>query len=265
MVRAALPALSLAMAPVAVWAQASDLPIPVAASDSFPAGIAVKEAGEGHVYVNRRGLTLYGMDMRAVTGRTGRPALYCTGDCLAEWEPLRAPPGSPLTPIPRQFGGPKVPGEKPAAKPIGDWLVMEGPVGPQWVYKQVHMVFTHKGDRPGSVVQDGQDSFVWNTLKYVPPVPKLTAPANVTPRLVKGAYVLADMQGHLLFTPRHKDCADPCKWRGFASGMARRGMGEWTVRQGEDQAQWVYRGKPVYLAEGKDMADIPAEAVALTP
>lgn len=264
MFRAALPVLLLAALPATVRAQASDLPIPAAASDNFPAGIAVKEAGEGRVYVNRRGLTLYGMDMRAVTGRTGRPALYCTGDCLAEWEPLLAPPGSPLSPVPRQFGGPRTSGEKPASD-AGDWSVMEGPSGPQWVYKHIHMVFTRKGDQPGSTVQDGQDDFVWNTLKYVPPVPKLTAPANVTSRLVKDAYVLADAQGNFLFTPRQKDCTDPCAWRGFASGMARRGIGEWSVRQGEDQAQWVYRGKPVYRTEGKNPTDIPAEAVALTP
>jgi predicted lipoprotein with Yx(FWY)xxD motif len=262
MIRALLPTLAFATLPVTAWAQASDLPIPAAVADHFPAGIAVKTAGEQRVYVNRRGATLYGMDMRAATGRTGRPALYCTGDCLSEWEPLLAPKGSPVSPVPREFGGPRTPSEKPSGEAT-DWTVMEGPAGPQWVYKRVHMVFTRKGERPGSVAHDGEDGFLWNSLKYVPPVPKLSAPANVTPRLADGAYVLTDGQGNQLFTARAGDCADPCAWPVFASGMARRGMGEWSVRTGPDRSQWVYRGKPVYRTEGKD--PIPAEAVALAP
>jgi hypothetical protein len=72
MIRALLPALTFAAMPVTAWAQASDLPIPAAVADHFPAGIAVKTAGEQRVYVNRRGATLYGMDMRAATGRPAR-------------------------------------------------------------------------------------------------------------------------------------------------------------------------------------------------
>lgn len=267
-IRAAILTIALTGQSASLWAQASDMDIPAAASERLPGGIAVKSVEDGRVYVDRRGLTLYGMDIRAVTGRTGRPFLYCSGDCLAQWEPLLAPAGSTPAPTPSEFGGPQVVEDQSeaAAKDAEDWTIAQGPQGPQWVYKRVHLVFTRKGDRPGSTAYDGQDSYVWNTLKYIAPIPELVAPPNVAPSLVHGGYVLADTQGNLLFTPKAKDCADPCgNWRGFASGMARRGIGQWSVRQGQDQAQWVYRGKPVYRIDGNDPADIPAEGVALTP
>jgi predicted lipoprotein with Yx(FWY)xxD motif len=250
----------LALVPAPLWAQAADLDIPVAAADHFPRGISVR----ARVYTDQRGLTLYGMDMRAATGRTGQPALYCSGECLTQWEPLLAPRGAPVSPVPREFGGPRAPSA--AVKPASDnpdWTVIEGPAGPQWVYKKVHLIFTRKGDTPGSTAHDGTDDFLWNSLKYLPPPPRLIAPPDVAARLVDGAYVLADAQGNRLFSPKNKACADPCGWRPHATGMVRQGVGQWTVRQTADQAQWVYRGKPVYRADPRQ--PVPAEGVALTP
>lgn len=250
----------LAFFPAPLWAQAADLDIPVAAADHFPRGISVK----ARVYTDRRGLTLYGMDMRAATGRTGQPALYCSGDCLTQWEPLLAPRGAPISPLPRAFGGPRQ--EAPVVEPASansDWTVMEGPAGPQWVYKKVHLVFTRKDARPGSTEHDGADSYLWNSLKYLPPPPKLVAPPDVTARLADGAYVLADAQGNWLFSPKSADCADPCGWRPHSTGMARGSVGQWSVRQTADFAQWIYRGKPVYRAAPRQ--PVPADGVALTP
>ncbi|RJF94290.1 hypothetical protein D3876_06380 [Sphingomonas cavernae] len=259
----------MAAQPAQLWGQASDMDILAAASDRFPEGISVKAVEGDSVYVDRRGLTLYGMDVRAVTGRTGKPFVYCSGPCLDEWQPLLAPPGSTQAPVSPEFGGSRIaPGGEDAQKASdgGDWTVMPGPAGPQWTYKRVHLVFTRKGDRPGSTAHDGDDSYTWNTLKYVPPVPEFAAPPNVEARFIDGAYVLADTQGNLLFSPKAKSCAEPCAgWLVFASGMARRGMGEWAVRQGEDHAQWVYGGKPVYRIRSSNLADIPAEAVLLNP
>lgn len=265
MIRMMLPILALTVHPDAAWAQASDMPIPAASSDRFPPGIVVRQAGEHKVYADRHGHTLYGMDLRAVVGRTGRATLYCSQDCLTNWEPLLAPPGSEVQPTPHAFGGARSVDQQPVKAAGTDWTVMEGPKGPQWVYKRFHMVFTRKGDRPGSGEHDGEDGYIWNSLKYIPPVPELVAPPNVVPVLVKDAYGLADGQGNLLFSPKGKDCPAPCAWSGLAAGMARKGIGQWSVRQGGDQAQWVYRGKPVYRSTSANPADIPAEAAMLTP
>nr|WP_184019768.1 hypothetical protein [Sphingobium boeckii] len=257
-------AIALIVTPATAWAQASDLPIAVAASDTFPAGIGTKAVKDGAVYVDKRGLTLYGMDVRALTGRTGKPFLFCTGACLDSWEPLLAPAGSPVQPTPPGFGGNSRNG--PRVAPSGDWTVSEGPQGPQWTYKRVHMVFTRKGDRPGSTAHDGEDVFVWNTLKYIPPAPKISAPLSVQARLVDGAYVLADTQGNLLYTMQTKRCSAACAdWQVFPAGMARRGVGAWSVEQGQDYAQWLYHGKPVFKISGTDPAKIPTGGVVLKP
>lgn len=95
------------------------------------------------------------------------------------------------------------------------------------------------------------------------PPPKLIAPSDVAARLVDGAYVLADAQGNWLFSPKAADCATPCAWRALATGMVRRSVGQWTVRQTGDQAQWVYRGKPVYRADPRQ--PVPADGTALIP
>lgn len=262
-----LLAIAVATLPGELLAQASDMDIPAAASDRFPEGVSVKRVEGGKVYVDRRGLTLYGMDVRAASGRTGRPFAFCSDACRDQWEPLLAPAGSPSMEIPAMFGGRRKPEASDAPdKDAGDWAAVQGPGGPQWVYKGVHLVFTRKGDRPGSVAHDGDDGYTWNTLKYVPPAPELSAPPNVEARLLDGAYVLADTRGNLLFSPRAKTCVDACAgWQVFASGMARRGTGEWAVKQGEDHAQWVYRGKPVYQIKGSNPADIPAGGVLLNP
>ncbi|NJM91282.1 MAG: hypothetical protein HC861_00080, partial [Rhodospirillaceae bacterium] len=58
------------------------------------------------VYTDRRGLTLYGMDMRTVLRWSPDAALFCQSECQAQWQPLLAPPGTvPNIAFPRG-GGP---------------------------------------------------------------------------------------------------------------------------------------------------------------
>ncbi|MBW8753707.1 MAG: hypothetical protein JF595_06080 [Sphingomonadales bacterium] len=144
-----------------------------------------------------------------------------------------------------------------------DWTIIQGPQGPQWVYKGWHMVFVRKGDAPGSATYDGAGEMVWNTLKYVPPVPKVVAPVNVSTAFIDGGYALVDKEGRLLFTG---SCGDDCTgWRPFSGAMASRGVGDWAVSQGGDAPQWLYRGKPVFVAQGESAADMPAGAAVLRP
>jgi hypothetical protein len=124
------------------------------------------------------------------------------------------------------------------------------------------MVFIRRGDTPGSTAFDGTDQRSWNTLKFVPPVPQLTAPANVTALFADGAYALADRSGHALFTGA---CAPPCNWQALAAPMASRGLGEWSVGLAGDSPQWIWRGKPVYVSQEGNPVMVPAGGTVLRP
>jgi predicted lipoprotein with Yx(FWY)xxD motif len=308
-------------------AQPNDLPIPAAVSTDLPPGISVvksKGSKTGYIYVDAKGRTLYGMDRRAVAGRTGNAWQYCDKECAKEWQPLLAPEGSKPTASAGGFGGfgggggggpgggagrgagagaggaggrpggalppgaALPPGVDPAAaaaflaggggggggRPGGgpggarpaqpDWTIAESALGLQWVYKGNHLVFTHAGDKPGATNLDGHDDYVWNVLKYVPPVPTVVAPTNVTTAYVDGGYALSDKDGRLLYTSaKPADCASGCL--PYAAGFASRGVGEWTVSRGGDRPQWLYRGKPVYVSQEADTTGQSAKGPLLRP
>jgi predicted lipoprotein with Yx(FWY)xxD motif len=256
----------------AAFAQPADLPIPAATTTVYPPGVQIGSAGGVPVYADRQGRTLYGMDMRTLVRGGADTSKYCRDACLEAWEPLLAPAGAqPNVMYPAGYGDRRKPPAGPGGKPVEfiqnqkapDWTIIEGPQGPQWVYKGWHMVFARKGEAPGSAAHDGDENMVWNTLKYVPPVPKLAAPVNVSTAFVDGAYALVDPEGRLLFTG---SCADDCAaWRPFAGGMASRGLGDWAVSREADRPQWLYRGKPAFVAQGSSPADLPAGATVLRP
>ena len=179
------------LAPVCALAQPADLPIPPATTDHYPPGVAVRQTAAGPVYADAAGHTLYGMDMRTLVRWSPDPAQFCQSECAANWEPMLAPAeAKPNVVFPRGFGNrPRgnmnaVPTGFIAPQTAPDWTIIAGPQGPQWVYKGWHMVFARKGEVPGQAGFDGADQRSWNTLKFVPPVPKLTTPANVAPVFV---------------------------------------------------------------------------------
>ncbi|MCE7796232.1 hypothetical protein LWE61_06615 [Sphingobium sufflavum] len=283
----AMIALSGLSAPA--WGQASDLPIPAAvAADHFPAGITTRRVGDRMVYVDARGQTLYGMDPRALAGKTGTPFTYCKDACAEMWQPLLAPAGAKATPgivvpgterrtrpDPAGAGKAEEKAEAPAASAArkdswnGDWAIVEGAQGLQWIYKKVHLVFTRRGEAPGTAAFDGAEDFAWNSLKYVPPAPKLSTPGAVTARFLGDGYVMADRKGRLLFTG---DAPAQGGWSPFPAGFANGGSGDWSVGRTGEQAQWLYRGKPVFVADappvGGDsdaMSAIPTGGSVLRP
>jgi len=289
-----MPGWALAMAtgiPGVALAQPVDLPIPAATADSYPAGITVRETPAGPVYVDGRGLTLYGLDMRTVKRWAPNPALYCKDACAQAWEPVLAAKdakvniaypgdfgrqlrraleaGKAFTPGSGGGGGqrrqeaPSDPNFFADPQKAPDWTVIAGPQGPQWVYKGWHMVYTRRGDQPGSTAHDGEDAFTWNTLKFVPPVPSIVAPLTVRTVLRDGRYALADKDGRVLFTGA---CVDACiGWEPLAGGFASRGMGEWAISRAGERPQWTWRGKPVYVSRADDPAAVPENAEVLRP
>lgn len=295
-------ALPMALAPAAVRAQPVDIPVPAAKTTEFPAGIKVAKVPGGEVYVDAQGRTLYGMDMRMVARWSVDTSKYCQDRC-EEWEPVLAPAAAkPNLTLFRGFRGPPggagtgAGGAAGAARPAGaaaapggvnqqqlaaffgqggapagmytqanapDWAIVDGPAGPQYVYKGYNMVYVRKGDRPRSTRYEGADGQIWNTLKFIPPAPKMAAPGGVGSVFVKDAYLLTDKDGKLLYTGRcGKDCAS---WRPLAAGVASQGVGEWTVDRSSDRPMWLYRGKPVFVAADDQVASLPRSTVALRP
>lgn len=286
-------AVPLAGIPAAVFAQPVDIPLPAATTTDFPAGIKVAKVPGGQVYVDARGRTLYGMDMRMVTRWAVDTSKYCEDRCT-EWEPVLAPADAkPNLTLFRGFRNPPAGAGSGAARagaaPAGvnqqqlaasfgmggappgmftqqnapDWTIVDGPAGPQYVYKGYSMVYVRKGDRPRSTQYDGAEGQIWNTLKFIPPVPRLTAPGGVGATFVRDAYLLTDKDGRLLYTGRcGKDCAG---WKPLAAGVASQGVGDWTVDRAADRPMWRYRGKPVFVADDDQVASLPRATVALRP
>ena len=87
---AAVGLLALAM-PFAAKAQPVDLPIPAATTSEYPPGVSVKQTKAGPVYVDAKGRTLYGMDMRVLIRWAPDPSKYCKEACAETWAPLLAP------------------------------------------------------------------------------------------------------------------------------------------------------------------------------
>lgn len=251
------------LASVCAQAQPADLPIAPATTNIYPPGVKVAKLPDGAVYVAKNGLTLYGMDMRTVLRAGPDPALYCTGRCAEDWEPLLAPKkAAPNIKFPAAFGrgGDLPPGfVQPQSAP--DWTIIQSVSGPQWVYKGWHLVFVRKGDKKGSVAFEGADGQVWNTLKFIPPVPKIIAPSHVRPMFVDGSYTLSDDKGRPLFTGQ---CINDCtEWVPFGGGMASAAIGDWHVSIEGDVPQWHYRNLPVFVSlEG---STIPELGKALKP
>jgi predicted lipoprotein with Yx(FWY)xxD motif len=294
--RAAIFAMALLLGmPASAFAQPMDLPIPPATTTQYPPGVSVRQTPKGPVYVDSRGLTLYGMDMRNGLIRwSPDPSQYCQGECAKLWEPLLAPPGSkPNIEFPRGFGPPQrapakgspeaaavaqrlkansvssyfqyyVPDGYVVPQSAPDWSIIAGPQGPQWVYKGWHMVFVRRGSKPGSTQYDGADNFTWNTLKYVPPVPDVNAPDKVTAKYMgKGLYALADADGHVLFTG---SCKSDCEgWVPLRGAMGSHGMGDWAMGHDDDGPQWMYRGHPVFVSQDAETDSVPKGGQLLRP
>ena len=211
----------------------------------YPEGVAVARSKLGNIFVDARGRTLYALNVRQAAFRSGARTKYCVGPCERTWAVFAAPAD---------------------AKPVGDWKVSVDVRGPQWTYKS-NLVFVFATDRkPGDVGGDGYDD-LWSVISYVPPVPTLTAPANVAARFADGVYVLADNQGHALFVAAKSGaCGTACvEWSPFLAGLAGQGVGDWSVVRDGDRPQWAYHGQRVFVSQDVDPTLVPANGKVIKP
>lgn len=212
------------------------------ADEGHPADISSGKTDAGLAYTDSRGMTLYALNVRYASYIVqGADALkYCSGECAKSWIPAKAAAD---------------------AKPVGPWKVVDGAEGPQWSYKG-DPLFTYAGDSgPGSTAGKERDN-LFNLLTYIPPMPKVTAPAPVKTVFVGEAYILEDGQGHALFTD--KSCGMDCRnWMPLSAGMASRGIGDWKISREGDRLQWTYRGQLVYISQEEQPTRAPSQGTVL--
>jgi predicted lipoprotein with Yx(FWY)xxD motif len=216
------------------------------AQQNYPQVVSVANSELGAIYVDARGATLYIMDSAAARFRGGRPAnKYCSGRCAELWTPLAA---------------------NAEDKAVGAWTLVEGVQGRQWAYKG-ELVFTFNGDtRPGAVGGNDLDNHFWSIIRFTPPAPRFTAPADVTAALKGGDFVLTDDKGRVLYTRDDRDGdTSPADLLPFAAGMASRPVGDWTINRTTDRAQWLYRGKLVYVSELAETLGVPSGSTLVRP
>lgn len=258
---------AMALIAGAAGAQPADLPIQPATTSEYPQGVKVGKVQDGQVYTDARGRTLYGLDMRILIRFGADAAMYCKEDRCQGWEPLLAPADAkPNIAFPRYYGGDNAARLQPGMvlpSKAPDWSIIQGPSGPQYVFKGWHLVYVRKDDKRGSTAFEGAEAFRWNTLKFVPPVPQVSAPPGIAPVWHEGSWVLSGNGGRLLFGGKcGKDCSG---WTPLAAGSVSRSVGEWAVSRDGDQPQWLFRGAPVFIAATDDPANLPAAAVVLRP
>jgi predicted lipoprotein with Yx(FWY)xxD motif len=216
---------------------------PVTADDGHPADISSGKTDSGLAYTDSRGITLYAMNLRyaGFLVQGGNALKYCSDTCAKSWVAVKAAAD---------------------AKPLESWKVVDGVGGPQWSYKG-DPVFTYVGDSaPGSTAGKDRDD-LFRLLNYIPPMPKVTAPAPVKAVFVDEAYILEDGQGHALYTSG-EPCGTDCRnWTPFEAGMASRSIGGWTVSRDGDHPQWAYRGQLVYVSQEERPTVAPAKGTVL--
>ena len=230
-----------------------------AGAGARPAGAPGAAAGASaptplsQVYGGGQGAPAAAGAAAAAPGAAARPA----------GAPGAAPAGLDQQQLAAAFGMGAAPAGMYTQQNAPDWTVLDGPNGPQYVYKGYNMVFVRKGDKPRSTAYEGYENKTWNTLKFIPPVPTVIAPNGVGTTWLDDGYVLTDKDGKLLYTGKcGRDCTG---WKPLAAAIASQGLGEWTVDRNAPRPQWLYRGKPVYVATDETLASLPRSSVVLRP
>lgn len=246
-VTAALTALSLWVGPSAAGARdgasraAKNAALPTSLRDIVvpspaPEGVGIRMTDVGPVFTDQTQMTLYlrasGLDCYSKNGASGadlHPLLniyaeYKAPTCVDQWPPFLAPAD---------------------AKPIGNWTVIDSPVGSrQWAYKGAAVHLSRKDRLPGDV--NGPNS---GSVKMLPALVPLRMPAGVqtteTPFGVTGAIAAG-----LLYVLPAAIKPDE-KWLSFAAGALARPIKGWSIiDQGGGDRVWAFRNRPVYTFAG---------------
>jgi len=200
----------------------------------LPAGIATRPRGDGMVFTDAKGMTLYTYDRDE--GTPGRSA--CEGPCATAW--------------------PAVTATAEAAAPAGWSKVTRADGTLQWAYRGRPLYRYGIDAAPGSTFGDGVGT-VWRVA--IQPIP-LPQDVRIRPSLL--GQILSDALGRTLYTSEDDPvgktprCTDDCVRRFQplpAPWAAPKEKGDWTaVVRPDGLRQWAFRGKPLYRYASGDIA-----------
>jgi predicted lipoprotein with Yx(FWY)xxD motif len=213
--------------PIALLASAAARAIPF---DWVPAGIKAAAKGDGWVFADDRGMTLYTFDRDE--GSPGKSS--CKGPCAAAWPAVTAPAD---------------------ATPRGPWTLVSREDGTlQWAYRGRPLYRYAADPFAGATYGDGVGT-VWH-VAFQP----LPTPGGIGIGTSWVGAILTDSRGLTLYTrdadrPGKTACDEDCRksWRPVPAPWAANAFADFSVVVGDDGFhQWAFRGKALY----QQMADV---------
>ncbi len=226
-------ALSVAVAAGSESAGSTNAAAVAAGPGPLAPGVRSKPRGDGWVFEDEGGMTLYTFDRDE--GTPGKSS--CNGPCAAAWPPLAAPAD--------------------ATAPAGWAAIAREDGSRQWTWRG-RPLYRYAADAfPGATFGDGVET-VWR-VAFQP----IALPREVRLGRTTLGNVLTDARGHTLYassddspgaTPR---CESRClrTWRPVAAPWLARPFDDWTpVVRADGTRQWAYKGQPLYLHAAGDFA-----------
>lgn len=202
----------------------------------LPAGFDTRPRGDGLVFTDAKGMTLYTYDRDE--GTPGRSA--CEGPCADNW-PAVVAPATEVAP----------PGWSKVTRADGSL---------QWAFRGKPLYRYKLDNGPGATFGDGVGT-VWRiALRQIP------VPQDVRIRYTLLGHLLTDAKGLTLYssaddkvgkTPGCDDRKCLRSWEPLAAPWSARGrtIGDWTVLTRSDgSGQWAYKGKALYRHIGGDVS-----------
>lgn len=196
-----------------------------AAPAGLPAGVRTSEHGDGWLFTDARGMTLYSFDRDE--GTPG--ASSCVEDCAVVWPPLAAPAD---------------------AKPAGDWSVIQrADQTLQWAWRGRPLYFYKLDSFAGATFGDGADG-QWHVAFQ-----SIATPREIRLGSSTLGRVLTDMRGLTLYTSKSA-CDSNCQktWQPVSAPALANGFGDWTVVVlPSGLRQWAWKGKALYRRPSTDI------------
>jgi predicted lipoprotein with Yx(FWY)xxD motif len=195
------------------------------APDNLPPNTTARARGDGWVFADARGMTLYTFDRdEAAPGKS-----QCNGECAVQWPPHAAEAG---------------------AQGRGDWSVISRDDGSlQWAYRGRPLYRYTPDASPGSTFGDGAET-VWHVAFKPIPTPREIGIGET----VLGS-VLTDNRGRTLYTSS-ADCRRDClkDWEPVAAPALANAFGDFSVvTRDTGLKQWAYKGQALYRRPATDI------------